>query len=141
MPIGYTNFLVPHFVFSCILDCKLNEMCELNGVIGALKWMVGMFLRNFATVELGLKVKLFNILCLSLYEQNFPSKYEFLNFEHQSSRARSWANLLVCQLYFKKIKQVPIMYQHFSSMKKIHSRRDIKTDSTFVRSSLKFLKK
>ena len=51
----------------CMLDCKLNEKSELNRITGAFNRMVGMFIRKFATVELGLKVKLFNILCLSFY--------------------------------------------------------------------------
>ena len=50
----------------CMLDCKLNENSELNRITGAFNRMVGMFIRKFATVELGLKVKLFNILCLFL---------------------------------------------------------------------------
>ena len=42
-------------------------MSELNRIFGAFSRMIGVFLRKFATVELGLKVKLFNILCLSFY--------------------------------------------------------------------------
>ena len=49
----------------CMLDCKLNGKSELYRITGAFNRMVDMFLRKLATVELGLNVKLFNILCLS----------------------------------------------------------------------------
>ena len=52
----------------CILDCKLNKKSELNRITGAFNRMIGMFLRKFATAELGLKEKLFNIICLSFSE-------------------------------------------------------------------------
>ena len=44
----------------CIPDCKLNEKSELNRIIISFDRMVGMFLRKFPTVELGLKLTLLN---------------------------------------------------------------------------------
>ena len=48
----------------CLFDCKLNKMAHLNRIIGSLNRMVSIFLTYFASVEIGLKVKLLRILSL-----------------------------------------------------------------------------
>ena len=48
-----------------MVDYKLNKQYELNGITVRVNRMVATFLKKFTTVELGLEVKPFDILCLS----------------------------------------------------------------------------
>ena len=76
--------IVAEFTYlGCILNCNLLEKADLERILKSFNKSVGIFIRKFSNVDMAIKLRLFDTLCMSMYGLEL-----FLNNKHSGDMLR-----------------------------------------------------